>query len=289
MAKAAAKTGAGPTALVAVEQFFPEKERVIKDDWAYPILPFGARAFVWLTRFKPVRAWTVRMTEKNTPGVWGGIMCRKRYIDEKLIDVAGQIDTVVNLGAGFDTRAYRLSDLKNIPVWEVDQPGNIKARQDRIRQLSDTMPSHVRLVSIDFDRERLGTVLASHGYAANKPTFFILEGVTQYLTETGIGKTFDFLSTAERGSLLALTYVRKDFLDGQAITGWEKGYEKFVVKEKLWLFGMNPDAWPDFLAKYGWQAVEDIGYGELAERYIKPTGRQLASMSIERMLYAEKL
>jgi O-methyltransferase involved in polyketide biosynthesis len=34
-------------------------------------------------------------------------MCRKRYIDEKLIESVGQIDAVVNLGAGFDTITAR--------------------------------------------------------------------------------------------------------------------------------------------------------------------------------------
>jgi len=42
--KAAAKTGVSPTALIAIEQYFPKKQRIIEDDLAYRILPFGARA-----------------------------------------------------------------------------------------------------------------------------------------------------------------------------------------------------------------------------------------------------
>ncbi|EGW35937.1 hypothetical protein DOT_6175 [Desulfosporosinus sp. OT] len=49
MAKKAAKTGAGPTALIAVEQYFPKKERIVEDELAYHILPTG-RAFLWLMR-----------------------------------------------------------------------------------------------------------------------------------------------------------------------------------------------------------------------------------------------
>lgn len=40
---------------------------------------------------------------------------------------------------------------------------------------------------------------------------------------------------------------------------------------------------------YGWRVVEHPGYDALAERYVKPTGRELASTAIERMVYAEKL
>lgn len=35
--------------------------------------------------------------------------------------------------------------------------------------------------------------------------------------------------------------------------------------------------------------IEDLDYDDLAERYVKPTGRDLPSMPIERMVYAEKM
>jgi methyltransferase (TIGR00027 family) len=288
MTKAAAKTGIGPTALVAIEQNFPEKQRIIEDDLAYRILPSGMRAFVWLTRLNSVRDWMVRATEKDIPGLWAGTMCRKRYIDEKLINSVNRINTVVNLGAGFDTRVYRLPALSDIQVWEVDQPENIQSKQKQLHKLFGAVPSKIRLVPMDFDREELGTVLESYGYSADRRTFFIWEAVTQYLTETGIRKTFDFLAKAERGSRIAFTYIRKDFLDGRVMYSWEKGYRKYVVKDKIWLFGMDPEEWPKFLEEYGWQVVEHVGYDELAERYVKPTGRELAFTPVERVVYAEK-
>lgn len=111
-------------------------------------------------------------------------MCRKRYTDEKLIDSVHQIEPVVNLGAGFDTRLYRLSDLANTPAWEVDQRDNIETKCVRLHTLFGAIPLRVTLVSIDFDHEELRAVLASNGYSLDKRTFFILEAVTQYLTET---------------------------------------------------------------------------------------------------------
>lgn len=288
MTKAAAKTGVSPTALVAIEQYFPAKQRIIEDDLAYRILPLGMRSLVWLMRFNSFRAWIIRVTRNDTPGLWGGMLCRKRYIDEKLIDSVNRIKAVVNLGAGFDTRAYRLPVLSDMPVWEVDQPENIQAKQARLCKLFGAVPSHVRLVPIDFDREELGSVLASHGYSADRRTFFIWEAVTQYLTETGIRATFDFLAKAESGSLMVFTYVRRNFLDGRVMYDWENIYRKYV-KNKIWLFGMDPEEWPVFLEGYGWKIVEHIGYEELAERYVKPTGRELASTPVERIIYAEKV
>src|SRR5512136_1800548 len=109
----------GPTATVAVEQYFPRNQRIIEDGLAYRILPFGVRAFVWIAHFDRVRSWAVRAIDKRAPGIWGGVMCRKRYIDEKITEASSQIDAAVNLGAGFDTRAYRLPAFAKVPVWEV--------------------------------------------------------------------------------------------------------------------------------------------------------------------------
>jgi methyltransferase (TIGR00027 family) len=287
--QAAAKTGVGPTVTVAVEQHFPKDQRIIEDNLAYSILPFPMRAIVHLTRPAFVRDWMVRASEKSAPGIWGGLMCRKRYIDQKLVESIGQIDAVVDLGAGFDTRAYRLPPLADRPVWEVDQPENIEPKQARLRKLLGEIPTHIKLVPIDFDREELEAALATYGHSAEMRTFFILEAVTQYLTEAGIRSTFEFLGGAAPGSRLAFTYVLKGFIDGQVMYGQEGLYKRYVVRGKIWLFGMDPEGVVNFLEPYGWRVIEHLGYEELAERYVKPTGRELASTPIERMVYAEKL
>jgi O-methyltransferase involved in polyketide biosynthesis len=51
---------------------------------------------------------------------------------------------------------------------------------------------------------------------------------------------------------------------------------------------MNPEEWPDFLKHYGWQVVEDVTYEELSGKYVTPTGRELASTPVERIIHAKK-
>lgn len=92
MAKAAAKTGIMPMALVAVEQYFPAAERVIDDGLAARLLPFGAIIFVRLLRPRWMRDWIIGISEKSNPGIWGGLLCRKRYIDEKLVACRHEIE-----------------------------------------------------------------------------------------------------------------------------------------------------------------------------------------------------
>lgn len=289
MAIAAARTGSGPTTIVAAEQLFPAHQRIIRDDLAARILPPATRAFLQLFRPAWVRDRLVRFTEKFSPGVWALMVCRKRYIDDLLIESVGAIKVVLNLGAGSDTRFYRIPALAETRVWEVDQPVNIDAKRTQLQRLFKKVPEHATLVAIDFDHENLPEVMAAHEFPMQAPAFFIWEGVTQYLTEPAVHATFQFLSTAASGSRLVFTYVRKDFLDGVNLYGQEYLYKRYIQKEKLWLFGMAPERIRDFLASYGWRLIADLDYAELADRYVRPTGRSLLSTPIERVVYAQKL
>jgi methyltransferase (TIGR00027 family) len=288
MGKAAAKTGVMPTLLVAVEQSFPPSERLINDDLAVRMLPLGARAFVRLLRLRQLRDWLIALSEKNDPGIWHGLLCRKRYIDERVAASRRQIDAMVSLGAGSDTRAFRIAELSGLPMWEIDQRENIEAKQQRLREALGGIPENLKLVAVDFDRDDLGSILASRAYSAGMRTFFIWEGVTQYLTEEGVRATLNWLAGAAPGSRLAFTYVRGSFLSGKALYGWESGYTRFVAS-KVWMFGMEPEDCPALLRSYGWRVVEDLGYDELAARYTGSTGRRLSSTPVERMVYAEKI
>jgi methyltransferase (TIGR00027 family) len=287
MAQAAAQTGIMPTFLVAVEQSFPPQQRIVNDDMAIRMLPFAAAQLVRLLRLRWPRDGLIALVEKSDPGIWGGLLCRKRYIDDKLRSARDEIDCVLSLGAGFDTRPFRLPELSRLPAWEIDQRGNIEEKIRRLRQALPSIPEHLKLIAADFDHDPLGAVLAAAGYSTTARTFIIWEGVTQYLSEPGVRASFEWLAQAAPGSRLAFTYVRKGFLDGRTLYGWAGGHRRFVASG-IWQFGMEPEMWPAFLGHYGWRLVEDIGYDQLAARYIAPTGRRLSLTPVERLIYAER-
>jgi len=150
------------------------------------------------------------------------------------------------------------------------------------------VPARLKLVPLDFDHEDVGTALAASGYPRDAVTMFIWEGVTQYLDEDGVRATFDFLARAPADSRLVFTYVPRDFIDGEQLYGQEHLHSEMLGADPIWRFGLDPDGVDGLLAGYGWRVVEHLGYDDLDERYVKPTGRNLGWIGIERIVHAHK-
>lgn len=288
MSDPVAATAIGPMVLAAVEQYEPVRRRLVDDDLAGAFLPPALRAFTRTTRWSVARRLLIRATERSGPGLWANLTCRKRYIGDKLTQALADIDAVVILGAGLDTKGYRLARHSAIPVFEVDLPVNIERKRSVVRRALGTVPDSVHLVPVDFERDDLAAELARHGHLGTHRTFFVWEGVTQYLSADGVGSTFEFLRSAAPGSRLAFTYVRSDFIDGTNRYGAESLYRRFRVRSRLWQFGLDPERVAAFVEPYGWQLTEQAGPDYLIEHYISPSGRNLSASQVEWTAFAEK-
>jgi methyltransferase (TIGR00027 family) len=281
----AAQTAFGPMVQVAIEQHEPRGRRLVDDPLAVDLLPAGQHALVRAMGWSPLRHSMIRLSERIMPGSWALIACRKRFIDDRLADALEQIDALVDLGAGLDTRACRLT----LPSFEVDQPVNIARKRDAIMRALGAVPASVHLVGVDFEHDDLVDALRSHGYDDRWHTFFIWEGVTQYLTEEAVRATLDALRPVAAGSRIAFTFVPKDFIDGVNMYGAQVLYRRFRQRSQVWQFGIEPDAVEDVLADYGWRVIEQAGPEYFARNYLVPTGRRLCASGLEWSVYAEKI
>ncbi len=283
-----AQTAYGPMVLTAVEQNEPPGRRLVDDDLAELFLPRPLRMLVRATQWGRVRNLMVRGSEFTGPGLWVNMACRKHFIDDKLKDALDDIDAVVILGAGFDTRAYRLTRQVRLPVFEVDLPVNIARKAETVRRALGGPPLSVRLVALNFEHDDLLTALAEHGYHTDYRAFFVCEGVTQYLTEATVRRTLEGLRATAPGSRLVFTYVRRDFIDGTNRYGTRTLYRNTRERQQLWQFGLEPDEVAEFIGEYGWRLVEQAGPDEFVQRYVEPAGRNLPASQLEWSAYAEK-
>jgi len=221
--------------------------------------------------------------------VIGGIICRTRYIDDVLINAIKEgVGTVVNLGAGMDTRAFRISGIENIKYFELDFPELQKVKSSYIDRKIGELPSNVSLVPIDFNSQELGEELKKAGYTLSSRTLFIWEGVTQYISKEAVDNTIKYVAQAPTGSKIVFTYVLNSFINGSHIPDGLNSLYKSTLKKKnpLWFCGFDPAEMPEYLSKYSLHLIEDIGHEEYLERYMKPKGRDLTVMEIERIVLA---
>jgi methyltransferase (TIGR00027 family) len=274
---------------VALEQYQPAESRLIHDNLAGQLLPDNLRLVLTTLGIKPLRRVYINLIDRNSPGMRCGFI-RKRYIDDILIEaLLHGIQNVIILGSGLDTRAYRLPQLSALPVYEVDLPETIIYKKKRLQQIYGAIPSHVRLVPIDFNCQNISEVLEGNGYSKDQKSFFIWEGVTQYISDSAVYNVFEFLQQAKSDSCIVFTYILKDFINGVNSFGLKKLYNQTRVEKQLWQFGLHPSQVVPFLNEFGWNEIEQVGTEEYRKRYLIPLGRTDTIMEIERSVFAKKV
>ena len=113
---------------------------------------------------------------------------RHRLIDDWLRErLAGRPEqTVLLIGAGFDSRAWRLKGGRWI---EVDEPALMQYKEERLPAAQ--CPNPLTRLSIEFDRQSLADLLAR--YQTGDEVMIIIEGVFMYLTRTAVRALLDTL------------------------------------------------------------------------------------------------
>lgn len=283
-------TAVGPMVISALDQYEPADRRVDDDPMAALMLPPPLRAAVAICRVPALRRAMINASERSVPGSWASLLCRKAYADDQVRDaVAAGIKQVVLLGAGFDTRSVRLVAPRGATAYEVDLPGNSAAKRKRLTATFGRIPERVRLVPTDFEGDDLTEAITAAGFDPKAPAIFVWEAVTQYLTEPAVRATLQSLSAAARDSRLIFTYVLEDLINGTDLHGADQLYRRFVVKNPIWQFGLDPADVEPLLRSYGWALTEDVGPEEYTTRYLRPAGRDLPVMAIERFVSATKI
>jgi methyltransferase (TIGR00027 family) len=273
----------------ATECCLPEEERLFDDSLALRCLPPLWRGMVALLCLPGLGPALFALRERFTPGVIGNIVCRTRYIDGALRSaLGGNLEQLVILGAGFDTRPYRIPGVERTDVFEVDHPAAQAWKKARLRHVLGGLPPHVTFVSIDFDWEPLDQAMVTAGFRRGARTFFIWEGVTQYITEWAVDAALRTISrVAGAGSQIVFTYVWQGIIDGSARSRVDERIVAFARSMgSPWIFGLEPVEIPQYLTQRGLTLIEDVGATDYRQRYLEPAGRRMNIFEGERTVLA---
>jgi methyltransferase (TIGR00027 family) len=270
------------------------RDRVFDDPYAAGFLSGAYRGIAVLARIPAVGRRVERYIDAHYPaGPRGSSVARTRLIDDLVDDaVRDGARQVVILGAGYDSRAYRLPSAASAAVFEVDHPATQAAKR---RLVESRVPlgrrAHVRFVPVDFERDDLAEALAAAGFATDRTAVVIWEGVTNYLTAEVVDATLRHLTgLAAPGSRLVFTYVDRGALDGSGEFG---GLEEWVAVLRRggepWRFGLVPGELPGYLAERGLRLEADLSTRDAADRYLAPLGRDDVAAPFYRIALAEVL
>ena len=172
-------------------------------------------------------------------------------------------------GAGFDTRASRLTFLKSIPVIEIDHPNTSTFKIDIYKKRIGQLPKNVTYCQIDFNKQSLDNLAVDYNFDFTKPTTIIWEGVTNYLTAEAIDNTFAFISKYSKDSYVIFTYVDKQIFDNpRAFFGGENLLKDLEKIEEHWTFGFYPNELSEYLSNFGFTLVEDLGATKYRQKYL---------------------
>jgi len=125
------------------------------------------------------------------------------------------ISQFVILGAGFDTRAFRLPKDGRVQSFEVDAPKTQAVKREMLEKTGiDSIG--VTFVAADFEKEDWLTRLVDAGFDPGQPALFIWEGVIAYLDGEAVETTLRKIASTARGSVVAFDYFTTEPLESQA-------------------------------------------------------------------------
>jgi methyltransferase (TIGR00027 family) len=273
----------------ALESARPPGHRLFADPLARTFLRPSLRIAADVARlpwFRNVIPWLI---DTWWPGARPSGVARTRFIDDVLIRALRHgVQQVVILGAGFDCRAYRIAGMDQVQVIEVDHPDTLRVKRQHMQHMLSTSPPHVRFVAVDFNTQRLEEVVTPTICDATLPTFFLWEGVTNYLTADAVDTTFRALRRLAHQSAVLFTYVHKAVLEvGTAFAGTTHLHQTLQRVGEQWTFGFDPNELAEYLAHRGFRLVEDIGSVEYRARYLGVSRRHQHGYEFYRVALTE--
>jgi len=257
------RSAEGVALVRAIEAQKPEGERICYDPYARALID-GGMSFI-LSKLVIDSG----IYERMAPGAVAFIVTRERYIDDFLkAELSEGLDQVVILGAGFDTRAYRIAGIEKTRVFEIDQPATQAVKLERLKKVIDPLPGHVTFIPVDFNTQTLGERLSAGGYDERCKTLFIWQGVTYFLTAEGVDNTLAFIAHhSGPDSAVIFDYFYNAVLRDKSRRDVKALQQAARLSGEQYLFGIDEGQIGPFLTQRGFRDVRNATLEDLKRLY----------------------
>jgi methyltransferase (TIGR00027 family) len=193
---------------------------------------------------------------------------RVTFFDQVVERYLDGISQFVILGAGFDTRVFRLPTQSAVRSFELDLP-KIQAVKRRMLERAGIDASAVTFVPVDFETDDWLARLVEAGFDPGRPALFLWEGVTMYLDRPAIEATLRAIAGTAPGSVVAFDYFTTEALTSTAFY-WRYGRTAARAAGEPITFGIDStppsrDNLVEFLRSCGLSLGEQRTLGEETE------------------------
>jgi methyltransferase (TIGR00027 family) len=192
------------------------------------------------------------------------MILRTKHFDKTLDEaLRSGVRQVIILGAGFDSRGYRFRErLKAVRFLEVDYGPTQENKKQRVRDVFGRLPSEVRYIPMDFNKDDLLVQLRRGGYSEQEKSLFIWEGVTMYLPEAAVRQTLRFVRehSAPNSTLVFDYAIASDPNVNNPVS-------RFARMGEPWIFGFPGSSAESLLREERLAIVSDESYPDLVDKY----------------------
>jgi methyltransferase (TIGR00027 family) len=273
--RTARSTAEGAAALRAAGALLSDTELRNPDHMAADFIAPGLKLTA-LVKVPLLRRVAPRVIERQLPGALWFEVARTRHMDAVLLrEVEAGATQVVILGAGLDSRCYRLRDeLSEATLFEIDHPVTAAVKAERLEAIFGRMPEHVRYVHVDFNTESIGERLDASGFDTDARSVVIWSGVAPYLEPEGVAQTLRwFASGTGAGSALCFDYIWQEVLDGDvSYYGAPELLKRVAAGGEPLKSGIPRGGTAPYVEEFGLELEEDLGPEDAHERYIHHAG-----------------
>lgn len=193
---------------------------------------------------------------------------RQTFFDTVVERHLAGVTQFVILGAGFDTRAFRLPRDARVRSFEIDTPKTQAVKREMLES-AGIDSTRVTFVAANFEKEDWLTRLMDAGFDLGKPALFLWEGVIMYLDRAAVEATLRKIASTAQGSVVAFDYFTTEPLESPALY-WRYGRVMTKAAGEPMTFGIDStppsrERLAEFLRSCGLSLGEQRTLGQEAE------------------------
>ena len=196
-----------------------------------------------------------------------------KHIDGLLQELSQSgLKQVVNIGAGLDSRPYRMGEqMPGVHFFEIDLPATSAAKQAAVKNVLGGLPDNVTYIPVDYRTRHFVNTLKKAGYDEKRKTLFIWEGISQFMDEKIVDTTLRYIAQRTHSkNKVIFSYIPAEFVRGEyGKMGWVRFRElRARAAGEPWKFGIPSQKSGEFFDRRGFKVIADLGAKELAGQYL---------------------